>query len=84
MDTLFSLVDAVLYAHLVELKDAGDGLLKGKVRMDVVEHIVDRGHRGAHELNAAKVVLSVCMCEYVWSCACFSDLEVLLKELGVN
>lgn len=31
MDTLFSLVDAVLYAHLVELKDNGDETLKGKV-----------------------------------------------------
>ncbi|CAM9518703.1 unnamed protein product [Ectocarpus sp. 12 AP-2014] len=30
MDTLFSLVDAVLYAHLVELKDNGDETLKGK------------------------------------------------------
>lgn len=37
MDTLFSLVDAVLYAHLVELKDDGNEFLKGKVRHDSVE-----------------------------------------------
>ncbi|CAN0201842.1 unnamed protein product [Scytosiphon promiscuus] len=30
MDTLFSLVDAVLYAHLVELKDNGNEFLAGK------------------------------------------------------
>ncbi|CAM9705762.1 unnamed protein product [Pylaiella littoralis] len=30
MDTLFSLVDAVLYAHLVELKDSGHDFLQGK------------------------------------------------------
>ncbi|CAM9246277.1 unnamed protein product, partial [Hapterophycus canaliculatus] len=30
MDTLFSLVDAVLYAHLVELKDNGNDFLAGK------------------------------------------------------
>lgn len=32
MDTLFSLVDATLYAHLVDLKDRNPELLPGKVR----------------------------------------------------
>lgn len=31
MDTLFSLVDATLYAHLVDLKDSSPDLLPGKV-----------------------------------------------------
>lgn len=31
MDTLFSLVDAVLYAHLIEMKDNNPDLLNGKV-----------------------------------------------------
>lgn len=31
MDTLFSLVDAMLYAHLVELKDSDPGLVMDKV-----------------------------------------------------
>lgn len=31
MDTLFSLVDAALYAHLVELKDGYPDLLNDKV-----------------------------------------------------
>lgn len=37
MDTLFSLVDSVLYAHLVELKDGGNEFLKGKVRKDTAQ-----------------------------------------------
>lgn len=35
MDTLFSLVDAALYAHLVELKDRRSHLLNEKVRSGI-------------------------------------------------